>query len=88
MKIAIVGLGGSFSDYISARIRSETYDETWGINCIGGVIEVDKTIMMDPVSGFLITRQSECLPPEPMDVDPVLIGRHDLHKLNGKAQNV
>ena len=234
MKIAIVGLGGSFSDYISARIRSETYDETWGINCIGGVIEVDKTIMMDPVSrfldsedagsqtglakefllkntkpiitcelddrvdhleeypleevikelnlcyfnntvayaiayaiwykateiclygidynyknvsiaesgraccefwcaiavsrgikievahtsglldtnvpdneklngyhrlkdplvqsfsnkGLLITRQSECLPPEPMDVDPVLIGRHDLHKLNGKAQNV
>ncbi|HBR54628.1 MAG TPA: hypothetical protein DEA82_10780, partial [Flavobacteriaceae bacterium] len=53
MKIAIVGLGGSFSDYISARIRSETYDETWGINCIGGVIEVDKTIMMDPVSRFL-----------------------------------
>jgi len=53
MKIAIVGLGGSFSDYISARIRSETYDETWGINCIGGVIKVDKTIMMDPVSRFL-----------------------------------
>ena len=39
MKIAIVGLGGSYSDYIAARIRSETFDETWGINCIGGIIE-------------------------------------------------
>jgi len=58
MKIAIVGLGGSYSDYIAARIRSETYDETWGINCIGGIIEVDKTIMMDPVSRFLDTEDA------------------------------
>ncbi len=53
MKIAIVGLGGSYSDYIAARIRSETFDETWGINCVGGIIHVDKTIMMDHVSRFL-----------------------------------
>jgi|TARA_R110000824_G_scaffold363952_2_gene552309 hypothetical protein len=58
MKVAIVGLGGSYSDYIAARIRSETYDETWGINCIGGIIEVDKTIMMDPVSRFLDTEDA------------------------------
>jgi len=58
MKIAIVGLGGSYSDYIAARIRSETFDETWGINCIGGIIEVDKTIMMDPVSRFLDTEDA------------------------------
>jgi len=53
MKIAIVGLGGSYSDYIAARIRSEKFDEVWGINCVGGIIHVDKTIMMDPVSRFL-----------------------------------
>ncbi len=53
MKIAIVGLGGSYSDYIAARIRSEHFDEVWGINCVGGIIHVDKTIMMDPVSRFL-----------------------------------
>ena len=53
MKLAIVGLGGSYSDYIAARIRSEKFDETWGINCVGGIIHVDKTIMMDPVSRFL-----------------------------------
>ena len=53
MKIAIVGLGGSYSDYIAARIRSETFDEIWGINCVGGILHVDRTIMMDPVSRFL-----------------------------------
>ena len=53
MKIAIVGLGGSYSDYIAAKIRSEHFDEVWGINCVGGIIHVDKTIMMDPVSRFL-----------------------------------
>ena len=55
MKIAIVGLGGSFSDYASARIASQEFDEIWGINCIGGIIHVDKTFMMDPVSRFLDT---------------------------------
>jgi len=53
MRIAIVGLGGSYSDYVAARIRSEKYDQVWGINCIGAIIHVDKTIMMDPVSRFL-----------------------------------
>jgi len=53
MKIAIVGLGGSYADYISARVASQEFDEVWGINCIGGIIHVDKTFMMDPVSRFL-----------------------------------
>ena len=55
MKIAIIGLGNSYADYIKSRICSESYDETWGINSIGGIIEVDKTFMMDPVSRFLDT---------------------------------
>jgi len=58
MKIAIVGLGGSFSDYVSARIASQEFDEIWGINCIGGIIHVDKTFMMDPVSRFLDTENA------------------------------
>ena len=58
MKIAIVGLGGSFSDYVSAKITSQEFDEIWGINCIGGVIHVDKTFMMDPVSRFLDTENA------------------------------
>lgn len=55
MNIAIVGLGGSYSDYIAARVASHEFDEVWGINCIGGIIHVDKTFMMDPVSRFLDT---------------------------------
>ena len=55
MKVAIVGLGGSYADYMSARIASQEFDEVWGINCIGAVIHVDKTFMMDPVSRFLDT---------------------------------
>ena len=55
MNIAIVGLGGSYADYIAARIASQHFDEVWGINCIGAIIHVDKTFMMDPVSRFLDT---------------------------------
>ena len=58
MRIAIVGLGGSYADYIAARIRSEKFDEVWGINCIGAIIHVDKTFMMDPVSRFLDTENA------------------------------
>jgi len=58
MNIAIVGLGGSYSDYIAARVASEEFDEVWGINCIGGIIHVDKTFMMDPVSRFLDTENA------------------------------
>jgi len=58
MKIAIVGLGGSCSDYAYARIASQEFDEIWGINCIGGIIHVDKTFMMDPVSRFLDTENA------------------------------
>ena len=28
-EIAIVGLGGSYSDYVKARINSKSYDEVW-----------------------------------------------------------
>ena len=55
MNIAIVGLGGSYADYIAARAASQEFDEVWGINCIGDIIHVDKTFMMDPVSRFLDT---------------------------------
>ena len=58
MKIAIVGLGGSYSDYIAARVASHEFDEVWGINCIGGIIHVDRTFMMDPVSRFLDTENA------------------------------
>tara|TARA_R110001592_G_scaffold151834_2_gene378685 strand:- start:643 stop:1320 length:678 start_codon:yes stop_codon:yes gene_type:complete len=58
MNVAIVGLGSSYSDFISARIASHTFDEVWGINCIGGIIHVDKTFMMDPVTRFLDTENA------------------------------
>jgi len=54
-KVAIVALGGSYADYIAARLRSEEFDEVWGINSIGGVIHVDRTFMLDPVDRFLDT---------------------------------
>ena len=53
--IAIVALGNSFSEYISARIRSENFDEVWTINSMSGVIYHDKCFMMDPPSRFLDT---------------------------------
>lgn len=52
-EIAIVGLGGSYSDYIAARVNSTKFDEVWGINSIGAIINVDRTFMMDPASRFL-----------------------------------
>ena len=53
--IAIVGLGNSFSEYILAKNRSETFDEVWAINSMSGVIYHDKCFMMDPPSRFLDT---------------------------------
>ena len=58
MRVAIVGLGGSYADFVAARIRSEKFDEVWGINCIGAILHVDKTFMMDPVSRFLDTENA------------------------------
>ena len=51
--IAIIGLGGTYADYVLARINSEKFDEVWGINSIGAIIHVDRTFMMDPASRFL-----------------------------------
>lgn len=51
--VAIVALGGSFADFVLARINSQEYDEVWGINSIGAIFHVDRTFMMDPVSRFL-----------------------------------
>ena len=51
--IAIVALGGSFSEYVLTRINSEKFDEVWGINSIGAIFHVDRTFMMDPASRFL-----------------------------------
>ena len=58
MNIAIVGLGGSYADYIAARVASQEFDEIWGINCIGGIIHVDKTFMMAPASRFIETENA------------------------------
>tara|TARA_Y100000004_G_scaffold13689_1_gene14620 strand:+ start:711 stop:1475 length:765 start_codon:yes stop_codon:yes gene_type:complete len=52
-EIAIVAMGGSFSDYVLHRINSKTFDEVWGINSIGAVLHVDRTFMMDPAERFL-----------------------------------
>lgn len=52
-EIAIIGLGGSYADYIQARVNSKKFDEVWGINSIGGIIHVDRTFMMDPAERFL-----------------------------------
>lgn len=52
-EIAIVGLGGSFSEFVLARINSQRFDEVWGINSIGAIFHVDRTFMMDPASRFL-----------------------------------
>ena len=52
-RVAIVALGGSYSEYILSRINSEKYDEVWGINSIGAILHVDRTFMMDPASRFL-----------------------------------
>ena len=51
--VAIVGLGGTYADYILARINSQKFDEVWGINSIGAIVRVDRTFMMDPASRFL-----------------------------------
>ena len=52
-KIAMVGLGLSFTDYMLSRIRSDEYDEVWTINGMGGIIMHDRMFMMDPPSRFL-----------------------------------
>lgn len=51
--IAVVALGGSFADFVLARMNSQEFDEIWGINCIGGIFHVDRTFMMDPATRFL-----------------------------------
>jgi hypothetical protein len=52
-EVAIIGLGGSYADYVIARINSKKFDEVWGINSIGAIIHVDRTFMMDPAGRFL-----------------------------------
>ena len=51
--VAIVGLGNSNSEYLTAKIRSEQFDEVWAINAMSAVIYCDKVFMMDPPSRFL-----------------------------------
>ncbi len=57
-EVAIVGLGGSYADFVASRINSQKFTEVWGINCIGAILHVDRTIMMDPVSRFLDTENA------------------------------
>ena len=51
--VAIVALGNSCAEYLMAKIRSESFDETWAINSISSAIFHDKVFMMDPPSRFL-----------------------------------
>ena len=52
-KVALVGLGLTFSDFILSKMRSEEYDETWVINSMSGIVYHDRVFMMDPPSRFL-----------------------------------
>ena len=51
--VAIVALGNSCAEYLMAKIRSESFDETWAINSMSSAIFHDKVFMMDPPSRFL-----------------------------------
>ena len=48
----LLALGGTYADYVLARINSQDLTRC-GINSIGGIIHVDRTFMMDPASRFL-----------------------------------
>lgn len=52
-EIAILGYGGSISEFVMSRINSREYDEVWGINGIGAIFPVTRTFMMDPASRFI-----------------------------------
>ena len=57
-RVAILAMGRSLSDYLAESFAGETFDEVWGINCIGGIIKVDRTFMLDPASRFLDTENA------------------------------
>jgi hypothetical protein len=48
----------------------------------------DPLVQLHENGGLLITKQSKMEPPEPIDQDPVIFGRHDIQKLNGKEPHV
>ena len=48
-----MALGNSCAEYLMAKIRSESFDETWAINSMSSAIFHDKVFMMDPPSRFL-----------------------------------
>jgi len=54
MKIAIVALGASYTQYTDAVKlaggRHALYDETWVINALGGVLQHDRVFHMDDVA--------------------------------------
>ena len=52
-KVEIVALGNSCSEFLMAKIRSESFNEVWAINSIASAIFHDKVFMMDPPSRFL-----------------------------------
>lgn len=53
--IAIVAMGESQLDFHLSLVHSKTYDEVWGINCMGAVTKCDRVFMLDPVSRFMDT---------------------------------
>jgi|TARA_R110002020_G_scaffold91204_1_gene221729 hypothetical protein len=56
--IAIVAMGESQLDFHLSLVHSETYDEVWGINCMGAVTKCDRVFMLDPPSRFLDTEDA------------------------------
>ena len=49
----------------------------------------DPLVQSHKSGGLLITRQSKVEPPEPLDQDPIIFGRHDHKHMNGgEARNV
>jgi len=53
--IAIVAMGESQLDFHLSLVHSKTYDEVWGINCMGAITKCDRVFMLDPVSRFMDT---------------------------------
>ena len=44
----------------------------------------DPLVQSHEGGGLLITRQSKVEPPEPLDQNPVIFGRHDHQQINGR----
>lgn len=51
--VAIVAMGKSGGEYLTARAHSIEFDEVWTINVMGRILPSHRVFMMDPPSRFL-----------------------------------